>query len=693
MNARVLMACLCAVALAVVAVAAPGYGDPRSTFGAGASDSPMSGTTDPALPQVVCGPDDDEDEDEDEDSDAAQCFGGVTSMKLVYTGDGCSSTSNDQNGLVQCTGDAGGYDPVDVVVRNGWSDDSVYTHDYNLTSGDVIEVRAQDAGDSLLPSALEVLIADGLEQIQFDASCNEPLHVGDEFGSVRVVELTSGYAGTVTLAAEESYACTLAKATFDPEASTVLLEGSFCDEPEVFGGQPGGDFASLPVLDSGPNFILVGVAEVTALETCVIEVECLCADCAMEVALWDVEPAEGPAGPTGPQGPSGPTGPTGAAGATGAQGPAGPSGGTGPQGPAGPTGAPGPMGLPGPAGPAGENGEDGEDGAPGPTGPTGPTGPAGADGATGSQGPQGATGPTGPQGADGAPGAMGPTGTTGPVGPTGSQGEQGPAGPTGPQGENGAAGATGPQGPSGPTGAAGTTGATGPTGPQGVSGAAGATGPTGPTGPQGPSGPTGTTGAAGATGPTGPQGANGVAGATGPTGPQGPSGTPGAAGPMGLQGPTGPQGPAGETPTGSCPEGECVVAIGENGALVCGPCADGGGCDVATTTRVGQWCVENLLRLPAQNFEQASAACHAAGKSICPIDALMLCDVLDDSLGSQASCINTTDNNILRIWTSTYATSFGESVFQAIVVYGEDNKAFKANIMDLYPFYCCDEVD
>ena len=49
----------------------------------------------------------------------------------------------------------------------------------------------------------------------------------------------------------------------------------------------------------------------------------------------------------------------------------------------------------------------------------------------------------------------------------------------------------------------------------------------------------------------------------------------------------------------------------------------------------------------------------------------------------------TTDNNELRLWTQGYDASYGQSVFQGILVYGEDNKAFKANMMELYPFYCC----
>jgi hypothetical protein len=151
---------------------------------------------------------------------------------------------------------------------------------------------------------------------------------------------------------------------------------------------------------------------------------------------------------------------------------------------------------------------------------------------------------------------------------------------------------------------------------------------------------------------------------------------------------------------GECPEGQCVQGIDENGELICSPCDPSSGCDPATTTRIGQWCVENILRGinpeandPPKNFVDASRDCHAVGRSICPIDALMLCDVLDDDAGSQASCRITTDSNILRLWTSTYDASYGESVFQSIVVYGQDNKAFKASVTDIFPFYCCESVD
>lgn len=93
-------------------------------------------------------------------------------------------------------------------------------------------------------------------------------------------------------------------------------------------------------------------------------------------------------------------------------------------------------GKAGAQGPAGANGKEG------PQGPQGVKGPAGVGekGATGSQGAAGATGPAGPQGSQGATGAQGPQGVPGNQGATGAQGAQGPTGLQGAQGTAGAAG-------------------------------------------------------------------------------------------------------------------------------------------------------------------------------------------------------------------------------------------------------------
>jgi hypothetical protein len=115
------------------------------------------------------------------------------------------------------------------------------------------------------------------------------------------------------------------------------------------------------------------------------------------------------------------------------------------------------------------------------------------------------------------------------------------------------------------------------------------------------------------------------------------------------------------------------------------------GC-AAGSTRFGEWCVDDDFRQPG-NFGAASLACfNDREKSICPFEAMLLCDVLSDQMPDNASCTVLTDNNQLRIWTLTYDAAFGSSVFDALVVYGEDNKAFQASVNEIYPYYCCEPV-
>jgi len=296
--------------------------------------------------------------------------------------------------------------------------------------------------------------------------------------------------------------CSIAKAVVDTAKGTLVLKGSFCDDPAVYAGQSGGDFAELPIVFADDDEIKVKLGPIGALETCVVVVECPCQTCVIDVAVGTGGGKQGPPGPTGPKGPTGATGPSG-------------------------------KGVPGPTGPKG---------------PTGPTGPSGS-----------------------------------------GKGTPGPTGPTGPQG------------------------------------------PAGPPGPIGPSGPTGPTGVV----------------------------------------------------NGKCPTGQCLQGV-EEGQLICVPCA-GGKCG-AGTTRVGYWCIDNFQR-PVHNFTTATATCQAEGKSLCPVEALMVCDLAQPAT---SGCTVSTDTAGLRLWTGTYDASFEENVLQSIVVYGDDNRAFKATAGEFHPYYCCD---
>lgn len=343
--------------------------------------------------RFICDNGNDEDEDgDDEDGDSMDCLGELLGMTLKYTGAGCGGSSD-----TSCVGDAGGIEPVNVHVSGrGSGEPTTYLNEYGVFIGDTLEIRAVDVGLSALEPYTWTEVEVDLEQTRFPSSCAEGIHVGDRFGSLTVVGLTSSLGGDVTMGGDE-LECSLAKATVDPSNATLLLEGEFCESPTVRAGQDGGQFAELNVLESGVDFILVAADGAGDLRTCVLEVECPCETCTMEVALGDSGGAEGPPGPTGPTGPSGgPPGPTGPTGPTGATGPSG-----GPPGPTGPTGPTGPMG---PAGQDGADGLDGEDGQ------------DGMDGQDGVDGEDGATGPTGPTGGPGPPGPIGPSGAPGPTG-------------------------------------------------------------------------------------------------------------------------------------------------------------------------------------------------------------------------------------------------------------------------------------
>jgi hypothetical protein len=154
----------------------------------------------------------------------------------------------------------------------------------------------------------------------------------------------------------------------------------------------------------------------------------------------------------------------------------------------------------------------------------------------------------------------------------------------------------------------------GPQGPKGGGGVPGQAGPKGDTGPVGPQGETGPVGAKGDTGPVGAKGDNGPVGAKGDTGPVG------ATGPQGPQGQVGPAGSP-DSPqqvlskltqvdgvgsgldadtldglqasafqlalTGSCPLGQYLRVVAQDGTVTCGTDANSGGDITAVTAGNG----------------------------------------------------------------------------------------------------------
>ncbi len=178
----------------------------------------------------------------------------------------------------------------------------------------------------------------------------------------------------------------------------------------------------------------------------------------------------------------------------------------------------------------------------------------------------------------------------------------------------------------------------------------------------------GTVGPAGPRGEAGERGPAGPAGAPGPQGEPGQPGSPGSPGPPGPQGEPGPAGPAG-------------------GARVCA--LDG------SEARVGSWCVD-AAENPAATFMEASSACHARGKTLCSVDALVLCDVVQpvdrlDPLGF-SECSAATDRAGTQLWTGTTRPAFDSSWAAGVVVYRGDNVMRAGDIRENHGFFCCAAV-
>jgi cysteine-rich repeat protein len=131
-------------------------------------------------------------------SGGGDCDGRIITMKFEYTGEGCSGTTNGQGGKVSCSGGATGVEPVAIRVTDRREED-VFANVAGVSIGDVFEVLAAVGGVSRLPPEIKVWIDDELEVIRIHTSCSRPLNVGDHFGSLRVVEMTTTEGGTVTI--------------------------------------------------------------------------------------------------------------------------------------------------------------------------------------------------------------------------------------------------------------------------------------------------------------------------------------------------------------------------------------------------------------------------------------------------------------------------------------------------------------
>jgi cysteine-rich repeat protein len=136
-------------------------------------------------------------------SSGMTCEGKVTSLTLEYTGEGCSATTNAQEGKVACEGGASFAAPISITAsgkagKKGSSSGN-WGSFQGVVIGDRITFTAENGGADKFDADTFIDINNGLERITFHTSCSKPLALGDQFGSVRVVGMTSTEGGTIGL--------------------------------------------------------------------------------------------------------------------------------------------------------------------------------------------------------------------------------------------------------------------------------------------------------------------------------------------------------------------------------------------------------------------------------------------------------------------------------------------------------------
>ncbi|RMG43933.1 MAG: hypothetical protein D6718_10905 [Acidobacteria bacterium] len=150
--------------------------------------------------------------DEDDALEGQFCEDGLEDITVAYTGEPCTTMTQDQNGKVVCEGDALFTDGVQITVLdkkgrvileqpNVMIGDQVTVHYYDVPpkpeSANKPEKRKREKKHKKrLPGDLvfRVSIAatgEVLGEVRIHTSCSEPLSPGDRFGPVDVVSFTS----------------------------------------------------------------------------------------------------------------------------------------------------------------------------------------------------------------------------------------------------------------------------------------------------------------------------------------------------------------------------------------------------------------------------------------------------------------------------------------------------------------------
>ncbi len=174
------------------------------------------------------------------------CRGRVKKLELQYTGDDCNATMHMQaSGSVTCNGDPQGAPFVHIIVSNRsnpWDPTARVWFEGDVALGGIFEATATAGGTTQFGDNTWVFVIAAdctiLQTVKFVTNCCQPLNVGNQFGSVRVVGLDNTQGGSFMLGADVLITYTVRNGSTVSQTDVVVTDN--------FGEVPGSPISSIP---------------------------------------------------------------------------------------------------------------------------------------------------------------------------------------------------------------------------------------------------------------------------------------------------------------------------------------------------------------------------------------------------------------------------------------------------------------
>ncbi len=140
---------------------------------------------------------------------APNCNGKVEALTFRYTGEGCGATTNTQEGKASCSGDADFEEPVRIRIREKRKANNVYGDTPGVFLDGTASATAAAGGKNEFGAETIIEIRDAgdtiIEELEVHTSCSKDLDLGDRFGSLELVSLTSTEDGEQNLGESVTY--------------------------------------------------------------------------------------------------------------------------------------------------------------------------------------------------------------------------------------------------------------------------------------------------------------------------------------------------------------------------------------------------------------------------------------------------------------------------------------------------------